>query len=562
MAKYAEHVSSKTTPQTQAIPGRESEMAANNAGGVTFTLDTWTQMDRFLILGCEGGSYYATERKMTIDNAQSVRACIAEDGVRAVNRIVEISVTGRAHKNDPALFALALAASADLRATRRAALDAIPQVCRTGTHLFDFVNMVKEFRGFGRGLRDALAKWYTGKTPDKLAMQLLKYKQRNGVTHHDLAHKCHVQMDQVSPVHDDLLQWSKLDVHRAEVADGRITPRESYDPKRLPKIIDAYERVQKATSANEVHKLVSEYGLTREMVPSQFLSDTLVQEALLEHAPITATIRNLGGMTASGFLRPGSEAVACVVERLTDAELIKKGRVHPMSVLFAMRTYQQGSGFRGGLSWSPNRQIVDALDAAFYLSFGNVEPAGKRTMLALDVSGSMESAIANSCLSCRDASAAMALITARVEPQYLFTGFTSSSGRSAYGRRSADPMDGISELDISPRQRLDDVIKRISGLPFGGTDCAKPMQYAEAKGLDIDTFVVYTDNETWAGTVQPVQALQRYRDKTGIPARLVVVGMTATNFTIADPKDPGMLDVVGFDTASPGLISSFSRGDF
>lgn len=37
----------------------------------------------------------------------------------------------------------------------------------------------------------------------------------------------------------------------------------------------------------------------------------------------------------------------------------------------------------------PSRQVVDALDAAFYASFGTVEPAGKSTMLALDVSGSM-----------------------------------------------------------------------------------------------------------------------------------------------------------------------------
>ena len=33
--------------------------------------------------------------------------------------------------------------------------------------------------------------------------------------------------------------------------------------------------------------------------------------------------------------------------------------------------------------------IVDALDGAFYLAFGNVVPSGKRLVLALDVSGSM-----------------------------------------------------------------------------------------------------------------------------------------------------------------------------
>ena len=57
----------------------------------------------------------------------------------------------------------------------------------------------------------------------------------------------------------------------------------------------------------------------------------------------------------------------------------------------------------------------------------------------------------------------------------------------------------------------------------------------------------------------PHEALRMYRKQTGINARLIVVGMTATEFTIADPTDPGMLDVVGFDTAAPSLIADFSK---
>ena len=36
--------------------------------------------------------------------------------------------------------------------------------------------------------------------------------------------------------------------------------------------------------------------------------------------------------------------------------------------------------------------------------------------------------------------------------------------------------------------------------------------------------------------------------------------MLADEFSIADPNDPGMLDVVGFDTATPQLVSDFARG--
>ena len=93
------------TPQTQPIPGREAEMVKNSAGGFTFTLDTWGYLDRFLILGSDVNSYYATAKKLTIDASKNVVKAINEDGVRTVNRIVEISQGGRAPKNDPAVFA-------------------------------------------------------------------------------------------------------------------------------------------------------------------------------------------------------------------------------------------------------------------------------------------------------------------------------------------------------------------------------------------------------------------------------------------------------------------------
>ena len=83
------------------------------------------------------------------------------------------------------------------------------------------------------------------------------------------------------------------------------------------------------------------------------------------------------------------------------------------------------------------------------------------------------------------------------------------------------------------------------------------MQYALDRRLAVDAFVVLTDSEMWAGHVHPVQALRRYRERKGIPARLIVVGMVSNGFTIADPGDTGMLDVVGFDTAVPQLMGDF-----
>ena len=260
---------------------------------------------------------------------------------------------------------------------------------------------------------------------------------------------------------------------------------------------------------------------------------------------VTYLIRNLATLTRVGLLAPGSEATAGVVAHLEDRERLRAARVHPIAVLAALKTYAQGRGVRGHNTWEPVTAIVDALDGAFYATFQNVEPTGKRWLLALDVSGSMSGGMVAGVpgLSPRVASAAMALVTAATEQHYSVFGFSTT----------------FMPLTISPRQRLDDVLKAISDLPFAGTDCALPMVHALEQKLPVDVFVVYTDSETWFGKIHPAQALRRYRERMGIPARLIVVGMVANQFSIADPEDAGMLDVVGFDSASPAVMADFAR---
>ena len=54
----------------------------NSAGGYAWPVDKWTRLDRFLVLGSEGGTFYIGERKLTQENAQAVIECLAEDGRR------------------------------------------------------------------------------------------------------------------------------------------------------------------------------------------------------------------------------------------------------------------------------------------------------------------------------------------------------------------------------------------------------------------------------------------------------------------------------------------------
>jgi len=549
---YLKRHGTRRVPQWAPLP----DQAPNSAGGFAWAVDVWTRLRRFLILGSEGGSYYASEWSLTRENAQAVEECVREDGLRAVAEIVRVSAEGRAPKNDPALYALALAAGLGDEATRKAALSALPHVARTGTHLFQFATFVEGFRGWGRSLRRAVGRWYAARSPEALAYQAVKYRQREGVTHRDLLRLAHPARRvgagnptlDVSDEHARLFEW----IVRGGETDG------------LPRLVEGFVRAQEAATPRDAAALVREYRLPREALQPEHLTSPEVWEALLDDMPMTALIRNLATMTRVGVLAPGSDGTSQVVAQLGDVERIRRARVHPIAVLAALRTYAAGRGVRGRNTWNPVREIVDALDGAFYAAFGNVEPTRTRLLLALDVSASMMGGDVAGVpgLTPRDASAALALVTAATEERYEIVGFF--AGKGGFKKRGrafhAGYTDGLTPLPISPRQRLDDAVKTVSDLPFGGTDCALPMLYAQALEREIDTFVIYTDSETWAGDIHPAEALRDYRRTSGIDARLVVVGMVSNGFSIADPADQGMLDVVGFDTATPQLISDFARG--
>jgi 60 kDa SS-A/Ro ribonucleoprotein len=111
------------------------------------------------------------------------------------------------------------------------------------------------------------------------------------------------------------------------------------------------------------------------------------------------------------------------------------------------------------------------------------------------------------------------------------------------------------DLGITYKDRLETAANRVYGLGFGGTDCSLPMRYASEKKLDIDKFIVITDSETNSGN-HPSQELIKYRKERNRNAAMVVCATSATKFSIADPKDPKQLDIVGFSPDVPRIISS------
>jgi hypothetical protein len=319
-------------------------------------------------------------------------------------------------------------------------------------------------------------------------------------------------------------------------------------------------------------KLVRDHGLVREQIPTHLLNSSDIWTELLKSKgangkqngmPLEALMRNLGKLSSLPNFMPTNTEFICA--RLSSEEDIQKSRIHPFKALIASKIYGMGKALKGALAWTVSPRVHDQLTTTFMRSFKNVAPTGRRYMAALDVSGSMSVACMGCpAISCRQASAALAHMLYETEPHVYVRGFTSST-TSGYSisSRPVSPDDGFRNFDHLVRRGMTlDQFIRATDAPYGATDCSLPMLRAIDENLDVDVFIVMTDNETFAGKVHPQVALENYRKHANKPdAKLIVVGMTANSLTIADPNDRNTLNLAGFDASMPEIIAMFVRGE-
>lgn len=534
---YVGYGGSKTTPQNLPIPGEEEKMAKNAAGGFAYSLDKWLRFERFLILGSADGTYYVRPHEFTRENADCVRQCIVEDATRALNLIVDVRQSNRAPRLQPGLFALALWAC---YAPDKSLLEKALIACAsTLSNLYTWVKYTLSMRGNGRAIRRAVRAWFDNWTVQKLVYQAIKYRAREGYTLRDIL-RIFKPKDHGDVARRVLYTWAV-----GKEPDFRGLDKEMEALQQLSSFL-AIQEIETGHFSGSIPDMIRRWKLPREAVPTEMLNDMKIWSALLDDMPMGAMVRNLGKMTKIGLISPFTDATRKVASRLQSSKAVSQSHLHPFQILLAATTYRQGHGEKGKLKWEPVDAIRHALEDAFYLSFENVQPTRKKMILALDVSASMHyQCIANSNIEASRAAACMALTTARVEDpcdvQFL-----------AFSHK-------MRKVDITPKASLKEVAAELSSIPFGGTDCSLPMRIAEEHRWPVDAFVIYTDNETWFGEIHPIQALRQYRQKMNIPAKLVVVGLTSSGFSIADPDDPRCLDVVGFDGGCPALISDFIR---
>ena len=546
-------ISTLRTPQTQPLPGRETEQVRNNAGGHGFAKNTFTRLEDFLILGTSGGTYYVGEAQHTFDNAHVVFNAITQDGPRAVALAMDVSASRppRAPRNEPALFLLAAAITRGDLDTRRAARAALPKVARTTNHQAAFFGYWKNLHGkptgrngsspkIGRLTRGAFADLLLAGEPDQVAFRACKAMARKTPSGEpfslrDVLRIAHPQAD--SEQRRALFGWIA----------GNVPDEQA---RAVLPSVDAFLTAKAVTTARDAVRVVTERAVPWEFLPDHALTHAQVWEALIDTIGMTALLRNLARMTRLGTLKPMGDATRRAAARLTDQGALAAGRIHPLDVFLALRVYASGRSQPNpradAHTWTPVPAILDALEESYELTFGHVQPSGRRLLIAVDSSGSMSwggVTVGGSAIGTPyEIGCAMAVILARIE------------------RGNAHVIDvdtAVHASRITARTNLREI--RTWHPAGGGTDLSLPFSWARQQRLEVDGMLVLTDNETWAGRAHPVQELAAYRAQVSPQARCVVAAMTAAGHSIADPGDPGALNIAGFDASLPQLVTGFIR---
>ena len=545
------------TPPTEPIPGREHQMAQNAAGGVTFTIDDWTRLHRFLIMGVDSGTYYETPRKLAVQSAGVVRRLFdAGEGVEVIKRTVEVSRARRAPRESPALFVLAMGISIGDADTKRAASDSLPLVARIPTFLFEFIEYALTMRGYGYALRRSLQKWLEYHDTESLALHAVKYRQREGWTWKRLLQVSHPKPK--TELQQLLFAWMKHGSRtaalegrehqlRVEARTAETEPRVLMEWPPELSIIEKFDALQVTAlyhpleRAEAIKILSRDRRLTWEMLPTQHLAHADTWRALLPALNMGALVRQLPTLTRRGVIGPMTPETNGICNRLSDPEAIRGAGLHPFRILTALKTYSSGRG--RSATWTPDPRIVQALETAFDHSFAAVERIPGRTYIAVDVSSSMRNAMVSGLplVSACEGAAVLSMLFARRSDAYVIRGFC----------------DKMVDLQIHAGMTFGLAAAKCQQHNFGGTDASKPIIDARKSKIPVDTFLMITDAENWAGLSHPVQELRDYRKTMKLPTKMITVSMCNNGHTVADPDDGGMMDVVGFDTYALRIITDF-----
>lgn len=507
----------------------------NHGDKQVYKLTDIERLKRFIFLGSDNGSLYMNQNTLTLENVlcleNLLNQCKYDDILDALNQYKHT-----AFKKDYLIYVLARCCSIHLdddplfwkKDFRTDCFKIVLDVCYIPTFLFMFIQFYEQVNkrlynstGWNSQMKTTISQWYLSKTSQELMYHITKYPSR-----HDWSHKDVLKLAHVKPK-DDITN----DIFKYILYNNLDTSKSYFD------YLIAYENLKTDDNLDGIVESITQYNFVREHIPTRLLNEEKVWVNLIPNMPIISLLRNLNKITSLQILDTYPHILQDIVNKITTIQ------VNPLQLLITIKMYKSGQGMKGSLKWVPNKEIVSALNGAFYATFNNLKKSNKKILLALDVSTSMSwnTVCGIDCLSASEVSCAMAMMFDYIGSGVDIMGFSST----------------FKKLDISSKYCLEENLEYVKDNTFGSTDCALPFVWAGENNKEYDAIIVFTDNETNSNTIEPSMALQLYRNQMNKNTKLIVIALTSNGFSIANPDDSNMMDVSGFDSNMYDMIYEF-----
>jgi len=218
-----------------------------------------------------------------------------------------------------------------------------------------------------------------------------------------------------------------------------------------------------------------------------------VWEGLIESGKVgyLALIRNL-----RNIINAQPDNINTVYETLADPEKIRRSRMFPFQFLSAYKELQQVSG--------ASSKVFDTLEAAIDISVENMPKLPGKTVIVVDVSGSMSSAVsAKSKMTCAEIGLMLGVMATRLCEDSIFLTFDTRLYKPTVSTKGG-------------------ILSQVRNIPVhgGGTNMSLPFQWLIQEKIRTDRVIVLSDNEVNGGSTwysnKTVQSLaDEYRAAIG-----------------------------------------------
>lgn len=459
-------------------------------------------------------------------------------------------------QKDMLLFTIALCMKSKDNELKQHANKTFLLLCKTARDLFTFLEFHKKLssetcnRGYGRSLKRTLTEWYNRQDPMELAVLTMKEFSYGGWTHKDVISLAHIKG-----------KSEGTSIIFKYIMKGMDELKKSEDqPENVQKVVDylkTIHTVRHSTDEHQVARLIEQFSLGKQHVATSLLDSKEVWGALISEMAVAEILRNFNKLASIGFLDSSYENSKKVIEMLRNEEVLQKANVHPIDVLIALSLYEHGKG--GKMTWTRNDAVSEALNFALESTIKNTKPTNKRYLIGVRVGANKKKSTVRGtqALSSIATAAGMAMVTARKEDKVQLVYFA----------------DKATQLSLTSESSLKEIVEEISkqvlvsaAVPLAGSgdvlkppcDLTAPIRWATENRKQIDVFINITDSLDRTGEITPSKALMQYRKELNMPnSKLVTCGLSNANMKTADPHDPRMIDIAGFDATVPSVINRF-----